>query len=157
MGFHQTARTGANHGRVSPAMPGCWRSIQLTYGCISHPPSRTDPCGDTDSTIIKRASTKPPDSYSSLCGDALLSPWNCLRGGYAKICNASVAIGEAAILLSSNAFLQLAKPWQDCLDVFDGPVCTHWGGRHAVGAVTKRSRRIRPIVSTISIPATRPG
>jgi hypothetical protein len=25
---------------------------------------------------------------------------------------------------------------QGCLDVFDGLVCTHWGGRHEVGAGT---------------------
>ena len=58
--------------------------------------------------------------------------------GYAFGFNPSYGLTDQAIAAVANELIQsrLRGGKQGCLDVFDGLVCTHWGGRHEAGAGT---------------------
>jgi hypothetical protein len=75
---------------MRPATFGGWRSIQLSYGCISHSPSPTDLRRSTDSDTFNRAS--PSKRSTRRAGARCVSPLSpavlrelltrCLRDGF---------------------------------------------------------------------------
>ena len=103
---------------------GGWRSIQLSYGCISSSPSPTDYEGQRIRPSQTSPTSRPPSDYAPL--SAVPPPFseNCLRGAYAKISRGLAASVGLLKLLFSRTFLQLLTN--------ETPLTSAFGGQHSI-------------------------